>query len=178
MTWRDEQFEFDAEADRLEQRCQDIAEQAAGLEEGNPARDYLLTQGRQLDARLAGVRWARGEWDVDNVTLGGLTGGEYGQVQDSLASASSDTEPGQGAWRVYQVAKGTVEAPYVDEEMGTDQRIAACAQLPITFLKWAAAQVDAKTTGDAATEAGEGNRPKRFADWLGEAQRDATSTED
>lgn len=168
MTLQEKRFNFEEEIERLEDELKETAETAAGLDDANPEKANLLEEGRKKDSYLQGVRWANGEWDVDGVTLGGLTGGEFGKVEDGLRE---DGVTGNGATRVFLVESGTVEAPYIDDSMSQDERTAAVSQLPITFLKWAKAQVD-----DLTTVGGNGSG-KRFADWYEESQSRQNSTE-
>ena len=168
MTLQEETINLEAEVDRLESELRETAEKAAGLDDDNPRKSELLQEGRQLDARLAGVRWAVSEWDVDEVTLAGLTGGEFGKIEDGL---QQDGTTGSGATRVFLVESGTVDAPYVSDDMTEDQRIASVGQLPITYLKWADARINEMTT-----LGGNGNET-RFADLLEESRQKRTSTE-
>lgn len=181
MTLQEQRYDFDSEVDRIELELQETAETLADLEEGNPARESLLNEGQQLDAQLAGVRWARDKahlpsdeggaavWteDVDGVTLGGLTGGEFGRVSDELVAGDG---AGGGATRVLLVANGTVAAPYIDDGMDDDERAANAGNLPITYLKWAEARVNELTTVG-------GNGGMRFSDFLGEARQNQTSAD-
>ena len=178
MPLRTETYTFAEEIERLEQRCQEIAEQAVDLEDGNPRKQELLAEGQQLDAQLAGVRWAQTAhedevvptWsdDVSAITLGGLTGGEFGRIEDDLTTSGADV--GKGATRVHLAEAGTVDAPYLDSSMGERERISAVAALPLPFLKWAEDRVN------HLTGVGEGNG-KSFGDMLQDAQA-TTSTDE
>lgn len=171
MPLQEEHVRFDEEIQRLEQEREDLAIQLAGLEDDNPVANELAERGQTIDSYLQGLYWARDQaasdenvpvWDadVDGITLAGLTGGEFGQVEDEVVSdtiARGDDRVGEGALRVYYVAKGTVDAPYVDDGMEFEQQVAAVSQLPITFLKWANNKVDDLTTvgGNLETSFGE-----------------------
>ena len=177
MPLRTETYTFTDEIDRLEQRCQEIADEVVDLPDDDPRKQERLAEGQQLDAQLAGVRWAqRGHadsdvpaWDrdVDAVTLGGLTGGEFGRVEDDV----TEDDVGGGGTRVYLVEAGTVDAPYLGGGMAEPDRIAAVASLPLPYLKWAEARINALTgTSD------EGNG-QRFGDMLAAKRRSTTSTD-
>lgn len=143
------EVDLSAELDRLEDERKEIADQAAEISPDNPAFDGLVGEGQSLDTHIRGLSWALDEWDADTVTLSGLTGGEFGKVEDELADAAAkrDRRGGQpGARRVYLVAFGTVDAPFVDDEMSDDERIASAAGLPVAFLKWAESQVNELST--------------------------------
>jgi len=157
MPLRTETIHFDDEIERLEEEREDLAEKAASVDPDNPAVSLLEQKAQEVDARLQGLRWARdahnsevaSAWDinVDAITLAGLTGGEFGQVEDRIGSdaANGDHDPGAGATRVYLVAKGTVEAPYYDGEDDFNKQVGAVSKLPINFLKWAEAKVNELT---------------------------------
>ena len=160
MPLKQEQIDFDEEIERLEQEREELADQVAALDGGNPVIKDLASQGSDIDVHLQGLRWARDEaatddavavWDedVDGVTLGGLTGGEFGHVEDTVNSDTSKRgvdSVGSGATRVYYVAKGTVNAPYLGDEMDYEREVGAVSQLPLPFLKWAEARIDELTT--------------------------------
>ncbi len=133
------------EAERLESESDELGDQVAALDPDNPAIESLLSRGQTLDTYLSGVEWAREEWKVDSITLSGLTGGEFGKVEDRLSdvAASQQRRGGQpGARRVYLVAFGTVDAPYIEADMSDDERVAAAAGLPVAYLKWAESHIN------------------------------------
>jgi len=163
MTFQDTELVFDEEIERLRERRAEVAVEVSELPDGSDRAVALRQVNQELEARLAGVLWARDTahkpedeggvsvWDadVDAVTLGGLTGGEYGRLQDDL-EYDVDGLAGNGAARVYQVARGTVAAPYLTDSEGSaregDALVGAVSQLPITYLKWAEAQIEERTT--------------------------------
>jgi hypothetical protein len=170
MPLQTETVHFSNEIQRLEQEREDLAEQVADLDDDNPEIERLAQQGQELDSFLQGLRWACEEWDVDSVTLAGLTGGEFGKVEDGLSGAARDNNgPSPGATRVHLVAEGTVEAPYISEEMSDREKISAVSQLPLHFLKWAESRVDTLSTVGEDT----GNS---FGDLVAEKRADANST--
>jgi len=151
MPLRTETYEFTAEAERLEARLDEIADEVVDLDDGNPAKERLLSEGGQLDVQLSGVRWAMDAhddeavpvWDedVDSVTLAGLTGGEYGYVKKRLEEEDEQNSAGS---MLYMVAKGTEDGPYLqDSEKLT---VSAVGDLPLAYLKWAQARIDDLTS--------------------------------
>ncbi|WP_256394117.1 hypothetical protein [Natronoarchaeum rubrum] len=151
MPLRTETYDFDEEEQRLEDKLDELDDVLDDVDDAD-IRQRFENERPQLRAHLEGVRWARDEaydaeyapmWDadVDAVTFGGLTGGEFGALEDDVGEHGG----GSGAVRVYQVAKGTVEAPYVDDSMGDDERIGTVSQLPVAYLKWARDRIDALT---------------------------------
>lgn len=159
MALRQRRYEFDAEISRIEDRQDELATEAAGLDRDNPAFAQKRQRGHTLDSHLSGLRWARDEaheddsvthWDeeVDGVELGGLTGGEFGMVQDAVQDAAAGTEHnvGDGARRIHNVAAGTVDAPYHDPKLSHQEMVARVGNLPIAYLMWANERVDELTS--------------------------------
>lgn len=166
MPLRERTIDLDEAVQQLERERDEVAAQLADLDPENPAATRLQRQGQRLDERLAGARWARDEayddadvpvWDEDTdaITLGGLTGAEYGAVEDELQTAGGGDRPAAGgAARVYLVAHGTVDAPYHAPDHSDAERLAAAGQLPYQFLKFAEHHVNDLTAVGGA----EGNR--------------------
>jgi len=153
MALRDERIQFGEEIDRLEREREDLADEVAALDADDPSRDRKISRGNDIDAYLDGLEWAQTAhedeavpaWDesVDAVTLGGLTGGEYGRLEQDLSDAAQQSDQGiQGAQRVYQVRAGTVTAPYLDPSADEIGQLTAVASLPVGFLQWAQHRID------------------------------------
>ena len=134
------------EVDRLDDRLDDLADEAASIAEDNPHMSVVERMAETVDSRRRGVTWALETWDVDAITLSGLTGGEYAQVEDNLAGASG---PIPGSSRIWMVARGTVDAPYVADDL--EATVANVADLPLDYQQWAYARINDMTT------VGEGN---------------------
>ena len=145
MPLRTETYAFDAEIDRIDEQVDHLAEDVAGLDADNPLADQLTQQAVRLDAQRRGLTWARDEWGVDEVTLSGLTGGEHARLEDRFADGGG----GPGATRVWKVAAGTEDAPYVTDDL--ESTVALVAELPIAYQKWAFARIN------ELTSVGEGN---------------------
>jgi len=155
MPLQTDYYDLREEVQRLEERRRELAADARDLDPGDPDRQELIQENNDIEAWLDGLV---GVLDppagvsipqFDEVTLAGLTGGEYGRIEDTLVDAAldrGDDSVGNGAQRVHLVAKGTVEAPYVDDDAGYDQRVAAAAQLPLGYLKWAEDRIEAMTS--------------------------------
>ncbi|MDF9748360.1 hypothetical protein [Natrinema salsiterrestre] len=151
MPLRTETYDLDEEVQRLEDKIAELDDVLEDIEDDNPVAQRFENERVGLETTLEGVRWARDEafeadyapqWDedADTITLGGLTAGEFGSIEDDIADGS-----GQGAVRIYQVARGTVDAPYVDDGMDDDQQIGAVSQLPLAYTKWAQTRIDELT---------------------------------
>lgn len=152
MPLRTKTYNLNEEVQRLEDRADELDDVLEDVEDGNPAAEPLQSERGGLETVLEGVRWARDDafeadfapqWDedVDEITFGGLTAGELAQLEDDIGTNGG----GSGAARIYQVAKGTVDAPYIDKDADEDQRIGAVSGLPGPFVKWAESRIDQLT---------------------------------
>lgn len=170
MPLRTETYNFDEEERRLEDRLEELDDVLEEIDDDHSAAESFANERTGLQDALEGVRWARDEaheadyapmWDeaVDGVTLGGLTAGEAAALEDDIGENGGGT----GAIRIYQVAKGTVEAPYVDDSMDDDQRVGTVSQLPNSYVRWAQARID-DLTGVG------GNGETSYSDLLEEIQ--------
>ena len=170
MPLRTKTYDLTEEVQRLEDRIAELDDVLDGIEDDNPAAKQFRAERIGLETALEGVRWARDDafdadyvpaWDqsVGEITLGGLTAGESAAIEDDLNGG------GSGAARIYQVAKGTVEAPYINEDMSADQRVAAVSQLPDSYVRWA------QTRTDELTGVG-GNEEKSYDELFAEMQAD------
>lgn len=171
MPLDEREVDLQEELERLEDKRVEIADQAADLDPENPAYDTVTSNGQTLDTHIRGLRWAVEEWDADTITLSGLTGGEFGRVEDELAdaAASRDRRGGQpGARRIYLVAYGTQQAPHLPDDPTDDERIAAASGLPVAFLKWAESEIN-----DLSTVGNETGR-KSFSQLLAEKRTSQT----
>jgi len=148
-------YDLHDEVQRLEQKRRELAREAAGLDRDDPERQDILQENGEIEAHLDGLEGVLdppAEVSVPQfaeVTLAGLTGGEYGRVEDTLVNTAldrGDGSVGNGAQRVHLVAKGTVEAPYIDEDASYERQVATTAQLPLGYLKWAESRVDQMTS--------------------------------
>lgn len=153
---------FNEEIERLEGEIDDIAGTVADLDPTSARAESLEARGNRLETHRRGLEWARSEWDVDRVELGGLNAGEYGKMQDKLPD-----DAGEGATRVYYVAAGTSDAPYAADDL--EDAVANVAQLSIAYTRWAEAQINELTSV--------GETGNRFYDSLREKRTKATSTE-
>jgi hypothetical protein len=153
MPLRERTVDIADEIDRLEREREALIDEVAAMDDGHPEAAAKVERGRELDAHLDGLEWAQRAheddavpaWDedVDTLTFGGLTGGEYGKLEQDLTEAAANSNQGiAGAERVYQVRAGTINAPYLDPAADGVEQLSAVASLPVGFLKYAQDQID------------------------------------
>lgn len=156
MPLRTKTVDLKEEADRLQAELETLREKAAEMDE---VPEVLIHAGERLQTQLRGVEWAQAAhedddvdvWDADveTVTLGGLTGGEFAALEDTIAAdvaARGHDGPTNGANRVHLVAAGTVDAPYHDPEAPLTERVATASKLPLAYQKWVEATVNDLTS--------------------------------
>lgn len=160
MPYKTETLTLEEELDALEDERADLLDEVADLDPENPEATRLQNRGERLDSHIAGIQWALsahedpavGVWDepAESITIGGLSGGEYGRVEDAIGSQASERglQRTTGLARVYMVAFGTVDAPYLNDGADEDEQIAAVSQLPFQFLQFVESRVNELTTVD------------------------------
>ena len=146
-------FVIEDEIARLEAERRELADAVADLDPDNPMFETTVQEGNRIDQFLSGLEYARTEWDVESVTLIGLTGGEIRRMKNHLDDEIQRQQlTVRKNWReaVYVVAFGTAAAPYVDDSMNSAQRIDAVdGELPDGYLAWAEQQInDLSTVGN------------------------------
>lgn len=176
MPLREETIVLEEELERVKKRREELAEEVANMAAENPTRQSKAQEGIQFDAYVDGLSWAAHnaaddpdvpEWggDADAITLAGLTAGEFGAVEGDLMADSEGRNPAK-VERVYQVRAGTIDAPYLDDDMDDAEAIYAVASLPVGFLKWAEWKVDElSSVGD--------ERGNDFADLVAKKQSES-----
>lgn len=156
MPLRTEVIDLEAERDDLQERLADLEDRLAELEADDAvdptddAYQTVLQERNDVEQRGRGVHWALEEaaegqvdvWDedADEITLGGLHGGEYYHVVDEADGV------GLGGSKVHYVAAGTVDAPYADADTPHEDAVVATRQLPPAYLKWAERKIDELTS--------------------------------
>lgn len=142
---------------------EDLAEQIAPLDPQNPAFESLAQQGNALDTHVAGLEWAIREWDVDAVTLSGLTGGEYAKLENEIQRDGT----GPADARLVTIVHGTDDAPFVGA--GEKETYVAVGQLPVAVQKWLEYEINELTSV--------GNSETTFARLVAEKRRQAAGTD-
>lgn len=146
------EIDLEAEHERLQNKRERLADEAAEMDSNNPLRQIKVQEGMATDRYVDGLYWAIHqaaddedvpEWDddVDTITLSGLNGEEYGALEGELDEVGEDRNP-KKVERVYHVRDGTADAPYVGGDMSELEETHAVGTLPKEFLLWADWRID------------------------------------
>jgi len=153
-TFNETDFDFDEEEDRLDDEIADLQDRIAELQDGDDVNsDTLQTlqaQLSKLQSQRKGVVWARDTapghedfpmWDeaADGVTLGAVRAATFGTMQNDL---ESDPNAGSGTSDILYVADGTVDAPFVSDDLSDKQLVGVVGQLHPWYIQWASAAID------------------------------------
>jgi len=156
MPRKTETYQLEEEVERIDERIDELVGEVAELDEGNPLRAQKRSEGQELERHLAGLQWAIAPPEdeprepYEEITLGALNAGEFADVTDSLSDLQDGQTPKNGAGQIVFAAKGIVNAPFIDEDMTEEQKIAAVAQLAPQFHEWIQARVDDLSTPDVS----------------------------
>lgn len=179
---------FTEEIDRIQAEREDLAAAVADVPEekqkrDNPAYAEKLRQGSTLDTQLAGLKWARdgtGDpdfegFDGETVVLGALTTAEHKAAGHELSEQQRReigiTESERDAIDdLFFTAKSLQAAPFLDDDAGWEDAVAALSGMPPQFTVWL------ETQRDSVSSVGleEGNS---FADLVSAASASETSTD-
>jgi|GEM_PF-2083015 hypothetical protein len=153
-TFNQTHFDFDEEEQRLDSEIADLQDRIDELQnvDGDNSETIAGLQGQvsKLQSQRKGVIWARdqapenddfGAWDeaADGVTLGAVRASTFGNMQNDL---ESDPNAGSGTSDILYVADGTVEAPYVDDDLSDKQLVGVVGNLHPYYIQWASAAID------------------------------------
>lgn len=148
MTLNDNDYDLEAEYDRLTERMERMADKQAELPADSDAASQAAAEGQRAGRLRSGVSWAMSELDAESVRLGALTNGERHRVRDVV----NDT-----GWKQSDVfiAAGTIEAPYLrhDADAITDdefrETVLEVADLHPAFCDWLEEKIsDLSRVGD------------------------------
>jgi hypothetical protein len=159
------------ERERLIERYEELFERMADLDSSTDLYKTLRARGNRLDTHRRGVEWAIEQWDVETITFKALTLGDDARIADEFDGRGSKP----GAERVYEIALGTYDAPYLEHdpenivESELDKTVANVGDIDaIAVGRWAQSQID------DLSAAGNWNDERSFARLLTEKQ--ATQT--
>jgi hypothetical protein len=151
MPLKTETYVLGDERDRLDDRLDTLADQAAGGDE------EAIDEARDVESHLAGVIWGIDQYGADaEVRVGGLTTGEMAEVRDRTAAAREESKQfgghGQvdGAATTFYTAAGVLDAPFVDGTASVDALAPTVAnELHPQFTQWLESRIDDVTSVDS-----------------------------
>mgnify|MGYP006293967807 CR=1 FL=1 len=131
--------------DRLDDRLDELADRAVHDSEAAVAEEAST-----VEQRLVGVQWLVDEFGAEaEVTIGGLNTGEYGQLTDRVSDAQAakvgGSESTTGASRIFFVAFGLVDAPFVDADTDFEATVREVRELPPQTTQWLEHVIDEAT---------------------------------
>jgi len=143
MPLQTETINLSDERDRLREEMEEVAEEQADWGFDTDQGQRLLQRGNELQTFISILEHVGEEWDVDSVTLAGLSPGEVNRVSD-FADAHEGVQE-RDPW----VAVGTHDAPYVDHdptaitEDGFEQTVMNIVDdVPLAYVRWAEARIN------------------------------------
>lgn len=158
-------YDLEETLESKREALEEIAETVAGLEPDNPAYKGQMREGNAIESHIEGLAWALKNWEVEEVTLGAMTGGEVAQMENELAK--DGTGPGDG--RIATIVHGTIDAPYLrDEQAKTYYHV---GQLQYGLQKWLETEIEDLTSGNA-------NSGPTFGDLLEAKRHEQDGTDD
>lgn len=180
MGWSDsETYVLGEVADRLDARLDELAdtvsdEQPDDDSDATEAYQEAVQEARDVDQHYKGVLWAVEQWGADaEVVLAPLATGAHAQVLDYSMDLKQNQVGGpdsiQGSRRLFFVAAGLEDAPFLDGGEDIEARVGELSGLPNQFTGWLHSEVDDISSPDV-----EGNG---FAERL-QARNDPTNSSD
>jgi hypothetical protein len=174
-------YDLQEEEERIDEELDRAADEAAEADDGTQVHQKAVARGERLERELAGVQWAlypdeeEDREPYEEVTLGALNAREYGEIGDRVKTAmnksagyGSDLTSTDGVAQIFFVAGGLVDAPFIGEEAGFEQKAQAVGDLAPQFATYLQERVDELSTPDV-----EGNG---FAQRVAERESTAPST--
>lgn len=149
------------EQQRLDDRLDELADEAANADEGSAEYDAAVQEAGRVEQKLVGIEWALEPDSGDDVeafetvTLGALTTREFGRVADATRDVREQkvgfAEGGRnvtGPHRVFHCAAGLVDAPFLDDGADFQTKADAVGGLAPQFAAWLEDAIDDLSTPD------------------------------
>ena len=172
MARRTQTLDLEAEAQRLDERLDDLADEAAETDSDTQEYEDLRAKARMVEQKLVGVKWALNP-DSDEqrtptreVTIGEVLTGDYAQVEDRSRDVQrqrvgrGEDSSVSGAQRVFFVAAGLQAADFLDAGADFEAKANAVNQLAPQFTTYLEDRIDELSTPDVDV----GNFEERVAD--------------
>jgi hypothetical protein len=140
---------LDAAADDLAAQYDDLVDEAAQHPSDSDEAAIYAERAEEMQTYRAGVAWAREEFgDEAEVTVGALDTGDMGRVTDRTHAAKQskvgqgEDPPVVGAFRVFYVAAGVVDGPFIDDDPGFEATVRAVRGLDPKFTQFLRSKID------------------------------------
>jgi hypothetical protein len=157
MARRTNTIDLSEEVQRLDQRLDDLADQARGLDEDSDDYEEVREEAARVERHLVGVKDALrddGEHEaVAEVTVGEVLTGDFAEIEDRARDVQrqrvgrGDDSSVSGAERVFFVAAGLVDAPFLDDD-SFEAGAQAVSELRPPFTAWLEDRIDDLSTPD------------------------------
>lgn len=145
------EINLQTERDRLYSEMQTIQDEISDMDPSSKPAQAKKQIGFRLGEQKRGVEWAMEEWDIDSITVQSLTLGHEALIMD--AGADQQTKP--GTYQNYQMALGTVDAPYLEHDPAdptpeaVQRTVAKVGNIEsLAFGKWLLARIDSESAGN------------------------------
>jgi len=168
-----ERIDLNAEHKRIVSEIDELTDKLAEMNPETDQYDTLDGRSSRLDTHRRGTEWARDNWDVDAIVIRSLSFGDDARLDEHTNSAAER--------RLWQIAIGTVEGPYLEHDGHAYPEVAMDAVgetvatidspvVPIAVGRWLQDRIDEVSTVGNLT--GDGSYATSLA-----AKRAETSTE-
>jgi len=159
MTRRTTTIDLAEEVQRLDQRLDDLADDARGLDEDSDEYQEIREEAARVERHLVGVKDALQPSSdaererVEEVTVGEVLTGDFAEIEDRARDVQrqrvsrGDDSSVSGAERVFFVAAGLVDAPFLEDD-SFESRANAVSELRPPFTAWLEDQIDDLSTPD------------------------------
>lgn len=141
MPLTEQEIHLPDERNRIREEMEDLAEEQANWDGKEEHAQQLLQQGIELENQYNILEHVQDEWDVDTITLAGLTAGEVNRVEDTVEDNKGVRE--RDAW----VAIGTRDGPYLEHDPENtrqdeyEETVGNVTDLPLSYVRWAEAKI-------------------------------------
>lgn len=157
MPYASETVDLAAEQQRLEEAYREAKVRAEELDRDADGYEAAVTEASEARTHYNAIQYLRDEYDAESVTFGKLTGGEYARVTDRMGDLKSQKVghgPSggaiQGAAQLYWAGMSLVEAPFISDGDGFEERVEAVRDLPAEVTRWLASEASDRSSLDDA----------------------------
>jgi len=101
-------IDLDAEHERIVSEISDLTDQLAEMDPDTELYETLDGRSSRLDTHRRATEWVRDNWEVDEIAIRSLSFGDDARLDENTQSEAER--------RLWQIAIGTVEAPYLEHD--------------------------------------------------------------